>query len=493
MKRAVSTLLLIAMLASLGACGETAKTSSDDTSTPTSTDTTVSTETDIYSNLPQSDYNGMEINILGYGASYSYSDREFLYAEQTGDVVDDALYQRNMDTEQRLGIKINFKADTGDADAIKLFVSSVMAGDSEYDLLAMKSYALCNVMSNGVLMPWDDIEGINYDQPWYIQDANETYTFENNTYAIFSDALGTNMTMAWIYTFNKRLAEEWQIGDIYQVVRDGDWTMDKLMSLTKDVWKDVNGNSTPDAEDIFGYYTDKWATLDACMPTHGLTAIAKDDNDMPVLSFYSDRLVESFEKVYSLYWENSGTYVDTTSAYEYVKRFADGQGLFSPMFVQYLIETDMRAMEDEYGILPFPKLDDEQESYYTYVHPRFGGLMLPVTLTDEKAEMIGDFVEVWSAYSHKYLRPAIYDVSLSTKGTRDEESVEMLELIMENRTYDYMTAMQYGFTFPLTNDKTYRNLLAAKNKDITSYYNSNKEKAEQYIADLATALEEAAE
>ncbi|MBO5218083.1 MAG: hypothetical protein J6C52_01550, partial [Clostridia bacterium] len=285
--------------------------------------------------------------------------------------------------------------------------------------------------------------------------------------------------------------DEWKAGDMYQIVRDGDWTFDTVTEITKDVWQDLNGNSERDAEDMYGLYVDKWATLDACMLSHGLTTLEKDKNDLPYVNFYTERLVESFEKTYALWYENPGTFVDVSSAYNNVKFFSQGQAMLIPCFVQYLIESDMRSMNDDYGVLPFPKLDDKQEDYCTYVHPRFGMLLLPITLTEDKAAVIGDFTEVWSALSYKHLRPALYDVSLTAKGTRDEESVEMMELIMDSRKYDFMTGLQYGGSFPLTNDKTYRNLLGnQKNKDITSFYESSREAADKYIEDLVAKLED---
>ncbi|MBQ2708214.1 MAG: hypothetical protein IJF67_08105, partial [Clostridia bacterium] len=353
-----------------------------------------------------------------------------------------------------------------------------------------KSSALGNILSQGAIRSWDDIDGINYDAPWYIKEANETMTFRNSTWALFSDACGTNITMCWAYTFNKRIADEWKVGDLYGIVKDGTWTIDKVSELTKGIYQDLNGNSEKDDSDLYGLYIDKWATLDACMLAHDCHSLSKDDNDIIYLDYYSERLVNSIEKVYALWWENPGTFVDIQEAYRGVKKFAQGQALFSSMFIQYLIEGDMREMVDEYGVLPSPKLDEAQTNYGSNVHPRFGMLVLPVTLTAEKTAMISDFTEVWSALSYKHLRPALYDVSLTAKGTRDEESVEMMELIMDTRAYDFSTALQSTSGFPFT-QSSYKSMISKQNKDVTSYYESNKEKADAFIADIVSKLNEA--
>lgn len=490
MKRQITVALIIAILAACVSCGGSEPNDAEDTSADTNPEVT-DPEVDFYSALTKKDFGEAIISVLSYTSSSSYNDYEYITAEQTGEVIEDALYMRNIETEQFLNIKFNFIIKDNEKDCQTKFTNSVIAGDNEFDLFAMKSYALGNILSKGVLMPWNDIKGLDYSNPWYIKDAMDTFTFGNRIIGVFSDALATNMTCCWSFVYNKRIAEEWKIGDLYQTVRDGDWTMDKVISLTKDVWKDLNGNGERDIDDMYGFYLDSGGPLDAFMLSHDISSIKKDENDYPIIDFYSDRLVKSFEKCYSLLWENTGTFVRTdANYYDYVKDFSEGQGLFSPMFINYLIGADMRSMTDEYGLLPYPKLDAEQAEYSTYVLPRCGAFFIPLTLTAEKQDMVGYVVEVMSAYSYKYLRPAIFEVSLSEKGIRDEESREMLNLILDSRKYDFSTALQYGWTFQYTQDRTYRNLLGAKNKDITSFYEKNKSASEEYLAGLIKTIKE---
>jgi hypothetical protein len=52
-----------------------------------------------------------------------------------------------------------------------------------------------------------------------------------------------------------------------------------------------------------------------------------------------------------------------------------------------------------------------------------------------------------------YVTPAYYDVALSGKFTRDEESAEMLEIIRRHRVYDF------GMTY--TTDRPFRSVFLA--------------------------------
>ena len=490
MKKFISLALLSAILLSTFACGgeaapdETTAFSSDDT-------TTAAKETTIYDSLPESDLNGMEIKIFGYGAAgYNYVDSEAFEAEQTGEPIDDAIYQRNIDTENRLGVKLVWDHSFAENDSMSTYTQSMLAGDDLCDIFVTKAVFGGQVITGGTALPWNDVKGIDLDKPWYVQAANEQIKLGKNQYGILSDACSTNITMCWIWVFNKRLINEWKVEDPYEIVRSGDWTMDKAYSITKGIYRDLNGNNEHDADDLYGLYTDAFASIDAFMVSHGIHSLGRDENNYPTLDFYSERLVTSFEKINDLYWNNEGAYVDTAKPYNYRVQFANGQSAFSPMLLNYLIDTDLRSMNDDYGILPYPKLDETQEDYYTHMLGRTGTFFLPITITDEKKEVVGNVVECLSAYSYKLLRPAIYDVSLTGKGVRDDDSLEMLNLIMDSRTYDFSMFLERSFSFMFSPMNAFRNNLAKKDTNITSFYDSNKASVESFLDDLVEKVQE---
>ena len=479
MKRKLALILAALILSGCVSCGDT--NSTPETTPAVTEETTINEAYDIYSVLETQDFGETQINILGYGSSNAYNDADSFSAEQTGEVIDDAIYQRNIETEQLLNVKLVYDASLAERDAQARFNNSVLAGDNACDIFIHKAAYFGAFFTAGTLIPWDGVDGLHTDMPWYVQSANETIRIGDKQYALFGDVSKTNITMCWTTVFNKRLVDDYNLDDPYQIVRDGDWTMDKLMNLTKDIWKDLNGNGERDEDDLFGYYTDSYATIDAFMISHGINATSKDSDDFPITDFYSERLVKSFEKVYELYWNNAGTYVDTVEPYTYRFDFADGKAVFSPMLIDYIIGAELRSMTDDYGILPFPKLDDEQENYSTYLLSRTGIAMLPADITSDKLDKVGYVLDALNAYSYKYLRPAIYDVSLSAKGARDEQSLEMLEIIMANRHYDFACFTEIGGNYPFVPAIAYRTLLSKKDVNITSYYESNKTIADSYF------------
>lgn len=211
MKRAIALLLLAAICTGTIACGGTVTPESADTTA--SADQTTAVETSIYDAIPEKDFGGEEFKIYSYASSQSYNDAEYLTAEQTGEVIDDAVYMRNTLTEERLNIKLSYTAVDPEGDAKNKYNNSMLAGDAMCDIFVHKGGYLSAFMAAGTILPWNDVEGINLEKPWYVQFANDVITLGNNIYGILSDAWATSITMAWTVAFNKRLADEWKIED----------------------------------------------------------------------------------------------------------------------------------------------------------------------------------------------------------------------------------------------------------------------------------------
>ena len=95
-----------------------------------------------------------------------------------------------------------------------------------------------------------------------------------------------------------------------------------------------------------------------------------------------------------------------------------------------------KTMESDFGIVPIPKYEESQAVYSVYAYPFFPLLSVPITVAGDDLEMAGVILEALSEESYKKLTPIFYDLAISGKYTRDEGSVEMLDLILRSRIYD---------------------------------------------------------
>ena len=89
-------------------------------------------------------------------------------------------------------------------------------------------------------------------------------------------------------------------------------------------------------------------------------------------------------------------------------------------------------MDTDFGILPLPKYDENQEKYETLNWSGF--MVIPATAGD--LEMVGTVVENLGYLNDKIVLPAFYEILLGQKISRNEESSQMLDIIFEGSVYD---------------------------------------------------------
>ncbi|MCL2519305.1 MAG: hypothetical protein FWF15_12150, partial [Oscillospiraceae bacterium] len=66
---------------------------------------------------------------------------------------------------------------------------------------------------------------------------------------------------------------------------------------------------------------------------------------------------------------------------------------------------------------------------------------IPITADPERA---GVFMDAFTAISGEVLMPAYYKISLEGKFTRDEDSIEMLDIIRDGRVFDRSVLFNWG-------------------------------------------------
>ena len=447
------------------------------------------TETDlsITDNLTNADYDGYIFNIFGVTQTLG-SDR-FFAEEETGDIIDDAVYSRNLAVEDRYNIELSFTLIDNFSDAPITIQNYIQAGDDTFDLYTAQQLNLGSLIISNYFVDWKKIDSIDMSLPCYVQKANETYSIGDKTPLLFGDFMETNTLRCWNFIFNCNLIDEFSLENPYAVVDEGRFTLDYLNTAIRDIAQDIDGNTIMDENDLYGFATDMLATLDAFSRPCGIFAISKDENNLPVLSFMNENTVKAFEKVYDLYFNCPGTYAASENIWHIDNMFAEGKAVFASSRIDLTMNEKIRAMKDNYGILPYPKLDEEQSDYTTYLSGTFSAQMIGVTQPEADYVRTGIITQALNAYSHELVIPQIYETTLKTKLTRDENSIRMLDLILANRAYSFDSCDESAF--PLSPICTFRNLLGGKKtKDIASYYASVEAQAQAWIDNIINIYHE---
>ena len=435
-KKLICILLLGAMLASVS-CGSTDDdvkndtTASDDTAEPA--DTVDPNSRDAVKSAIPSDlrFDGETVTVLTRDTDPYVG--EFLAEEENGDTMNDAIYKRNIKVEDQLGVKINVISRPGEWGSHTQFnsdvVKDVMAGDTSYDVISYYAYAMPMIAQQNVLYNLNDLDNIDLSKPWWHQHFIENAEIYGKLYAVAGDIDLTTISYRSALFFNKTLAETYYPDEnFYQLVLDGKWTQEYLINLTKDTWNDLNANDTPDAEDFFGL--DLNVSLDSFPIGGGLTFTKKTSDGGYEWDLFNEHNNTLIERFYDAYNNNNGIFfIDKGDD----NRFIQSNSIFYGQSLNYT--EKLRDMRDEYGILPMPKFDENQEQYYSVANDNYSQIAIPSNCRN--TALAGAFIELMGEYSYKYVTPAYYEVAMKGKYLRDDESCRMFDIIVEGAWYDF--------------------------------------------------------
>ena len=416
--------------------------------------------------LPAADYGGYEFRMV---APVGYENSESLLAnveEQTGDTITDAIYKRNRLIEEEYNIKFK-QVDVNDYMALtSAFKNSTLAGSDDFDLCMMISRDAWAQALTGAVVPVGRLPYIDITQPWYSHDVNSEITINNKLYFAYSDECLNMFGSALCVLFNKKLVGDLALDNLYGLVQTGKWTADKFFGLAKAAAADLDGDGKMTEADRFGILS-QCDTLFPCFwVSSGIKTVSKDAGDFLVFTGDNEKLYNILDKVFQNLFDGEKIYFDSFIERRFAeeervftqKQFENDQGLFYVTGVGSV--PALRAMETDFGIIPFPKYDEAQEKYYSRV---IDGWIYCVPNYAPDLGRTSVIMEALAVESKNITVPAYFETALRTKYARDDESQEMLDIIHANRTMDL------GDTFYMTPVRDiYMNVLNGKRNNFAS-------------------------
>ncbi|MBE6611082.1 MAG: extracellular solute-binding protein [Ruminococcaceae bacterium] len=434
-----TTLLLLAGL--LASCGGTASTGGNTTASTGDT-TTEAPETglaasftpELKTSLGLEDY---VVNVFLRDPSDMWSNPDIYMESETGDVLDDAVYKRNLYLEETYGftIEAGYSAETSGSGLDTL----VLSGDETYDIAFPSARMAATYAQKGVLLDLYNLDYIDFDNSVWNKMFNDTLTFGGKLFFATGDITVNSYQSVRGFMFNKGLADKYKLDDPYTLVDSGKWTLDNFNKMCTAAAADLNGDSKMDITDQWGMAWQDWMSGLIFYYGAGEMMVDMDKNHLPVVSVGDERSLEVFEGVKKMMADTDTYYLGTDA--EILEAFQSGRSLF---FAEALIHAaSMRTSDVEFGILPVPKYDEKQENYVNFAD---GWCISPVVVPNsvKSAERAGFIIEALAEASSQIVKPAYYDICLEGKYIRDEESSKMLDLIFGNFVLDNGDVYQWS-------------------------------------------------
>ncbi|MBR4206823.1 MAG: hypothetical protein IKQ92_15220 [Clostridia bacterium] len=450
MKKSIALLLCILMLLPLAvSCSNNSQTGGTETA-PTQTGTVTPTAAEnvddenltdyerrqlIPDDLPDVKFDGKIFRVLttsdGYGGKIIKRD-EIVVDELNGDACNDAVYNRNINIEERFGIKIECETDDNPQTYVNTLVTS---GTNDYQLVGFYNYLAASAISAGSLLNWHEVPNVNLDKPWHNSLANDNATIFGKLFAICSDLSITSMTYTYGIFANIPMLDDvgFKTSDIYGTVTEGKWTIDYFTSIVADMYQDKNGDGKQDKDDIYGFGYEVTNPADVWLAAFDQPLTQPDPEKGITVTFMTDKTVAAIEKMIDFHYNNPGEFT-YPSQYDEETYFLNSKLVFAPLRF-YTAYNVLREMEDPYTIVPWPKWDEAQETYYTNADDKFTAFGLPLTVYSD-LDYVTVIYEALCAESYKKVYPEYYDTALKGKYSAERETAEMVDLIMEGRAFD---------------------------------------------------------
>ena len=365
------------------------------------------------------DFDGATVFISApYESIMGTDDRSGVYSKEK--------YERNRAVEKALGIRIATTVTDPDSllDALQ---ASVRSDEYFADLILLQqkdigTFAAANVLFNLRSAPFLDLT-----QPYFDAASVKAATAGHKTYAVAGSASFEETSLSAVF-FNRGLMEKHGLEIPYKSVYNGTWTWDEFFRCCAAV-SDINGSTDTPIHSFSTQYAAKYIPSNVFFSCGG-TFVKSSAGNTPRISFSNEDSARA-DIITRLYTDLNRNR-DPESG---VAQFHTGQSMF--LLDRLYLMTWLPNSTQDWGILPLPKLNEEQTDYISLIDE--SALFFAMQINTVNAEMASVVLSALNAASYGVLTDAYIELALRDL-LRDNDSANMLEIIAQSRTYDFALA-----------------------------------------------------
>lgn len=416
------------------------------------------TDNKLQYNQEPEDLDGFALDVLSVKSGMWNMHTDFAPTVVDGSVINTAVYRRNETVSKLYNATIVAHEDAEYYHMTeKLAMDQLSGGQAKYDAAYVEGSSVVSPISQGQVMNLYDVPEIQLDQEWWSQLIKREATLGTGKYSTLyftqSNLSLTSFDLTWCVYFNKTIQTENQIEDLYALVENDQWTIEKMKSIAKQaatLGSDSNFTYEESGTSVYGittYWNGVKAMLDGCQ----IQFVTTDTNGDPAVNISNERFANLTQDLAELFAE-TGTFTyggESTdgstkgNASDYLKIFNAERALFCVAEVKSSV-NDFKTFKGQFGILPLPKYDTDQNDYRSWVNYLAPVLVIPSTLDSDTLHNTAVLLDALSFYSERDVLPEYYDTVLKGRGTSDSQSIKMLDLINKTKSFD--ASIAYGWS-----------------------------------------------
>lgn len=442
MKKIFLLLLVLSLLMGTAGCGEKTPAEIPDTSAqpavPGTTESVVAesepAETVVRDDLGEYDFDGADFHMYTRFTQMFYPNLNV--EEDTGDLMDHAVYERNRMLEERFDFSFKETAYYNTVEGNDAPRKLLASGDDTYHIITGRYLNMFHYAAEGYLQQTTKLPNIDLAKPYWNQAMYETLSISGKHFFAVGDFNISAFDFTHAIVFNKQMAVDYNMGDLYETVRSGKWTFDMFHTLSEQAIDDLDGDGVMTDKDQYGYTSIPAAVMPGFWIGADVQPATKDaDEAVKFTAVENEKFFEVCAAVFAMTRDNGAWYESLNGAAgdnQPAELFRKNGALFMDARMYSVIA--LRDSDVEFGILPYPKYTEDQVNYRSRVE---GCELFGVPPTNTALEMTGTILEAMACESRISVIPTYYETMLQYKVSRDAESGEMLDLIFSNLVFDY--------------------------------------------------------
>lgn len=441
---ALASLMLLGMLVACAETGDRTPETTQDASTvaPGNQQTEETTESPyddqgyLKSNLPDElDFGGETVTVLWWK---DVERPEFFVEDTTGDLITDAIYQRNSNVEAKMGVTLDWvdiygQYNDGVGKAYAEHVGNMYSsGDRTYDLMSAHSRTIALTAMYGYCADLMDLEYLDFDMPWWPSVMTETATIGDSMYFVTGDVSINSIHQMYVIFYNKDILAKYpNLVEPSASVLENKWTLETMMQLTTDLYQDLDASNGANEGDFYGFTSLSWH-FDAIYYGAGLKQADKDPDELLKISddYFSEKAITLCDKVGE--WIRQGDVYINSTYYDDV--FCNGNSL---MVMARHKDVAEKIVESGfgYGIAPIPKYDDQQERHITVVGNPVS--FYAIYTLSEDTNRAAAVLECWASEAYRLTTPALFEATMKLRYSETSVESQMYDIIRAGIVFDF--------------------------------------------------------
>ena len=448
---ALLAILLSALTAFVG-CGENGEGTEDTHSAETADTVAEGSTAEEDHRFDGVDYDGREFRIYinaNTDACQSIAPTNFFEGsgDISGDKVNDAIVERNMKVEDLLDVTLTYTyCNLGFMENMADIRMYTAAGTDEFDLVMGYLLPYGTLVVEGHFNNVYDEGVFDFDRPyWYKECMEDLRLVGDYQYLLAGDYFMNVLRQVHVSLLNKKLYMDHyhrSADELYDMVLNYEWTLDKMNEIITDKYIDLNGNGIADSGDQFGYInSNSWGYFEPFVTCSDPPFIKRDEEGNPTITLHEgDRANQIVEKMTQVI-HNESTYLGFSETELYMAFTRDESLMVGYQCIGSLENDAFREMESDIAVLPYPMLNASDKKYTAAFQESARMGAIPTTSTD--MDFISTVLEVLGRESYAILIPQYYNEGLKVRLVDDEKASTMIDIIHDNIGNSFIVGYNY--------------------------------------------------